>query len=103
MPEIVPTEARKYIPVPITEVSLDYFILPKKELSFEEMNKEVDSSSQPGRQVVKTNVLVIATHNDVISKYRSIVTEAKLDAAFFEIEIFSSIRSNFEHELSPVL
>ena len=35
---IVPTEARKYIPVPITEVSLDYFILPKKESSFEEMN-----------------------------------------------------------------
>ena len=35
---IVPTEARKYIPLPITEVSLDYFILPQKESSFEEMN-----------------------------------------------------------------
>ena len=31
---IIPTEARKYIPVPITEVSIDYFILPKKEGSF---------------------------------------------------------------------
>ena len=28
---IIPTEARNYIPVPITEVSLDYFVLPKKE------------------------------------------------------------------------
>ena len=27
---IVPIEARKYIPVPITEVSIDYFIIPKK-------------------------------------------------------------------------
>ena len=27
---IVSIEARKYIPVPITEVTLDYFILPKK-------------------------------------------------------------------------
>src|SRR3990167_10640100 len=26
---IIPTEARKYIPVPITEVSIDYFILPR--------------------------------------------------------------------------
>ena len=29
MTSIVSTEARKYIPVPITEVSLDYFVLPK--------------------------------------------------------------------------
>ena len=35
---IIPTEARKYIPVPMTEVTLDYFVLPKKENSFEEEN-----------------------------------------------------------------
>jgi type IV pilus assembly protein PilM len=35
---IVTTEARKYIPVPINEVTLDYFEIPKKELSFEEAN-----------------------------------------------------------------
>src|SRR3989344_6103010 len=35
---IVSTEARKYIPLPITEVTLDYFILPEKESSFEEAN-----------------------------------------------------------------
>src|SRR3989338_4083940 len=38
IPAIVPTEARKYIPVPINEVTLDYFILPKKAASFEEVN-----------------------------------------------------------------
>src|SRR6185295_11406926 len=43
------------------------------------------------------------TQNEAISKYRTIVGNCKLPAAFFEIEIFSSIRSNFEHELSPVL
>ena len=37
MGEIVSTEARKYIPVPINEVSIDYFILPKR-IFFEEMN-----------------------------------------------------------------
>jgi type IV pilus assembly protein PilM len=100
---VVPTEARKYIPVPITEVSLDYFILPHKEPSFEELNAEKGSTAPVPAPGEKVNVLVVATQNEAVSKYRSIVSECKLSAAFFEIEIFSSIRSNFEHELSPVL
>ncbi len=51
----------------------------------------------------KKKVLVVATQNEAISNFRSIVSEAGMEASFFEIEIFSSIRSNFEHELSPVL
>ncbi len=102
---IVPTEARKYIPVPITEVSLDYFMLPQKESSFEEMNSSSNnnSASVPQKKLDKTNVLVVATQNDAISKYRAIISQCSLSASFFEIEIFSSIRANFEHELSPVL
>jgi len=96
---IVPTEARKYIPVPITEVSIDYFILPKKESSFEEMN----NADLPLEPADKINVLVVATQNDAVARYRSIVSQCGLTASFFEIEIFSSIRANFEHELSPVL
>ncbi len=105
MGDIVSTEARKYIPVPITEVSLDYFVLPKKESSFEEINdplRHSDTSPLIGGGE-KINVLVVATQNDAISKYRSIVSECSLSASFFEIEIFASIRANFEHELSPVL
>ena len=99
MTSIVSTEARKYIPVPITEVSLDYFLLPKKEPSFEEANNP-DIPSQPAE---KKEVLVVALQNDAIYKYRSITSECNLSASFFEIEIFSSIRANFEHELSLVL
>lgn len=96
---VVSTEARKYIPLPITEVSLDYFILPKKESSFEEANNPDSTSVLPE----KTEVLVVAIQNDAVSKYRSIVSQCSLEAGFFEIEIFSSIRANFEHELSLVL
>ncbi len=96
---IISTEARKYIPVPITEVSLDYFMLPRKELSFAEAN----DPNMTQATVEKIKVLVIATQNDAVNKYRSIVSETALDAKFFEIEIFSSIRSNFEHELSLIL
>lgn len=104
MATIIPTEARKYIPVPITEVSIDYFILPQKESSFEEMNTVAgDSDIIPQKPADKISVLVVATQNDAISKYRSIVSQSSITASFFEVEIFSSIRANFEHELSPVL
>jgi type IV pilus assembly protein PilM len=99
MDGVVSTEARKYIPVPIGEVSIDYFILPEKEPSFLEMN----SSDLPAGATEKIQVLVVATQNDAVSKQRSIVSESGLSASFFEIEIFSSVRANFEHELSPVL
>lgn len=103
LPIIIPTEARKYIPIPITEVSLDYFILPKKEPSFEEMNVANVNPSDQEHKLEKVNVLVVATQNEAVSKYRSLVAECGLSAPFLEIEIFSSIRSCFEHELSPVL
>jgi type IV pilus assembly protein PilM len=99
---VVPTEARKYIPLPITEVSIDYFILPKREASFAEVNTDT-STSNVAPSPEKINVLVVATQNEAVAKYRSVVSACNLLASFFEIEIFSSIRSNFEHELSPVL
>lgn len=100
---IVPTEARKYIPVPITEVSIDYFVLPKKEESFAEMNTDMTNAESATASGDKINVLVVATQNDEVAKYRSIISGCNLSASFLEIEIFSSIRANFEHELSPVL
>lgn len=96
---IVPTEARKYIPVPITEVSIDYFTLPKKEETFEEINDGED----PELSGQKKTILVVATQNDTVARFRSIVSGSSLSSSFFEIEVFSSVRSNFEHELSPVL
>lgn len=96
---IITIEARRFIPIPITEVSLDWFLLPKKEATFLEANSE--NVSAPSEE--KTEVLVVAIQNDAIAKYRSIINRCKLNANFFEIEVFSSIRSNFEHELSSVL
>lgn len=97
--QIISTEARRYIPVPITEVTLDWFLLPKKEATFLEANTEDSISSSP----TKEEALVVAIQNDAITRYRTIVDGCKLSTGFFEIEVFSSIRSNFEHELSLVL
>lgn len=95
---VIPTEARKYIPVPISEVSLDWFVVPKKEEFYEE-SEETKEEEKP----TKTEVLVVAIPNDTLAKYRDIVAQVGLESSSFEHEVFSSIRSTFRRELSPVL
>ena len=92
MGQMVPIEARKYIPVPISEVSLDWFVIPTLE-SDDEMIEEVD-----GKKVSTTDVLVVAIHNDVLNDFSAIVASANLNTTFFEIEMFSTIRSAIDPE-----
>jgi len=83
---VVPIEARKYIPVPINEVLLDWFVV-------NDGKKSVDG---------KLDVLMVAIHNDTIAKFRSIGSEAALSPGFFEIEVFSAVRASLDHGLAPV-
>ena len=93
---IVPTEARKYIPVPISEVLLDYFVIPKREES-------ISNSDGENSEKNKTEVLIAAIHNETIERYKDIIRKSGVTSSFYEIEMFSAIRSTFGHELSPVL
>jgi type IV pilus assembly protein PilM len=93
--QIVPIEARKYIPVPISEVALDWWVIPKSMKSPEFADKPKDPALQE-----KIDVLLVAIHNDILKKYQTIVDAAKLSASFFEIEIFSSIRSALDQDPS---
>lgn len=93
---IIEFEARKYIPVPISEVQLDWFIVPKggpKQIS------EKDDLSHEG----KVEVLLVAVHNDEISLLRRIVAGSELSASFYEIEIFSTIRAVVEEPVKPIM
>jgi type IV pilus assembly protein PilM len=92
MGQMVPIEARKYIPVPITEVSLDWFVIPKLE-SEDDRIEEVD-----GKKMSMADVLVVAIHNDVLNDFSTVVSLAKLNTTFFEIEMFSTIRSVIDVE-----
>ena len=98
IPAVVPTEARKFIPVPITEVSLDWFEVPKREMVYEDPSVEEGSVKDEKREV-----LVAAIHNDTIEKYRDIIKRADVNAGFFEIEVFSSIRSTIGREVSATM
>ncbi len=88
---VISLEARKYIPVPVTEVQLDWFILPDL------LPAEV---SQPSNKI---KVLLVAVHNDELSLLQKVVEGADLSASFYEIEIFSTIRSVVDEPVKPVL
>lgn len=92
--KMIPIEARKYIPVPISEVMLDWFILP----SSGDKGEEKKSGKTP-----HTEVLLVAIHNRVLNNYNRIVEESGLVTDFFEIEIFSSIRSVLDQNLVPAM
>lgn len=88
--KVVPIEARKYIPVPISEVALDWWVIPDHE-----------QSARLGAG--KVEVLVAAIHNRIVSEERALALAVKLDPAFFEIETFSAIRAIFPGEPAPTV
>lgn len=99
---IVPIEARKYIPVAVSEVSLDWFVIPKDSTE----NSAFDTIQNKQQATTKANaqeVLLVAIHNDVVSAHQQIMQQAGVSARFFEVEIFSSIRSSLGHGIAPYL
>lgn len=93
--EVIPNEAKKYIPVPIDEVSLDWFLIPKRETT--SLDEDGGSTVNP------TEVLVVVIHNEVLKRYQNIMKQSSLPSSFFEVETFSAVRSAIVHELSPVM
>lgn len=87
---VIELEARKYIPVPVTEVQLDWFVVPDP----------VQEGAAPSQKV---KVLIVAVQNDELSRLQNIISGANLTASFYEIEIFSTIRSVVDDPTKPVM
>ena len=98
MAQMVPIEARKYVPVPIGEVTLDWTIIPKPA-----GEEESETNALGGKKVPKADVLLVAIHNDTIKEHQEIVQKAALNVNFFEIEIFSTIRSVLDQNNAPAM
>ena len=93
--DMVPIEVRKYVPVNISEVMLDWRVIPK--IGQEEQQQQENS------HLGKVDVLTVAIHKDTITRYQKVVESAQLQASFFEIEVFSTIRSVLEGDLAPTM
>jgi type IV pilus assembly protein PilM len=87
---IIEFEARKYIPVPVSEVQLDWFAVPEA----------LPEGAQPSNKI---SVLLVAVQNDELRLLQQVMTAARVAASFYEIEIFSTIRSVVDEPNLPVL
>jgi type IV pilus assembly protein PilM len=90
--QMVPIEARKYIPVPISEVLLDWMIIPKETKVYSTVTDEQKAEQTPNK-IEKSDVMVVAIHNDTVKKYKDISSKTNLVTAYYEIEMFSTIRA----------
>lgn len=96
--QMVPIEARKYVPVPISEVTIDWLVIPKDET----MANENESAPTTSGEMQTLDVLLVVIHNDALTKNREISSGAMLAASFFEIETFSTIRAVLDQGIAPV-
>lgn len=91
----IPFEARKYIPVPVSEVQFSWSIV--------ERPGETISLPIPGSvstpMANKMQVLLVAVPNEIIVKYKNIAKNVGLEAEF-EIETFSIARSIIKKGIS---
>lgn len=81
--QAVPFEARKYVPIPISEIALDWEILDR-----DEEKKSV-------------SVLLVAVPKEVIEKFKRIAELAGLTPRALEVESFSIIRSLIGQDPTP--
>ncbi len=96
MADVIPIEARKYIPVPLSEVLLDWSVIPKEE------SYVTDDKNEAAEKQMR-EVLIVAIHNEYIANYQSIMAGSGLQPSFYEIEIFSSIRSVIDQGMGTTM
>lgn len=102
MAEVVALEARKYIPVPMSEVMLDWSPVPKEDTVPSSDDEIKDDSKNSVRQQTQ-DVLIVAIHNEYLSNYQTITQGASIVPSFYEIELFSSIRAVVEQGIQTVM
>jgi type IV pilus assembly protein PilM len=92
--EMIPIEARKYIPTSVSEVSLNWWVIPH----IDPVYVDPDVQEQAKGSGHRVDVLLAAVHNDVIERYKNIAQQIGAKTAAFEIEVFSTIRSAVGHD-----
>jgi len=100
MDTMIPIEARKYIPVPINEVVLDWWVIPKRETEIGDESGTFEEPIYAKKSTETVEVLLVAIHNNTLEEYRAVVEKMGFSATPFEIETFGAIRSVFGHDLT---
>lgn len=94
------SEAQKYIPGNMEDISLDWFVLPEpsdRRNAFDVLKSSLSVVAKPQR------VLVAAMSKVTIKTYDAILKASNLSPIFYEIEAFSSARATPQKSPDPVL
>jgi len=94
----VPFEARKYIPIPLSEVKLKWAVINVNKNPQADQARPLGSVSGPS-----VDVFFVAVPNDEIKRYEMIMKESGLNLIDLELENFALIRSLLGNDLSPVV
>lgn len=94
--QAIPFEARKYVPIPLDEVVLDWSIIGVLD------GKPDSSGVTPVRTAgTKVEVFLAAVPKDETSRYQKIMKEAGLNLVALELENAGLIRALLGNDLSP--
>lgn len=97
MAEMVPIEARRYIPVPISEVTLDWWVIPKAQ----ELFTAPEGVEDHREDTHKSDVLLVAILNEALEKNKQIARAVNLQNVLYEIEIFAAVRASLDQGIQP--
>jgi len=100
---MIPIEARRYIPVPMSEVTLNFQVIPQEDTKKTKYLKNKKSKHSKHENLDTVDVLIATIHNNAIVKYQEIKNIARINADLFEIEIFSTIRSVVGYDMSTIM
>lgn len=89
LPEAVKYEARQYIPMPLSEVTLDWSVI----------DGQVGKNRKKGTPL---KVLLVAVPTEFINQYQEIASLAELKLKAIEAEAFGLLRSLLKDEKEPV-
>jgi type IV pilus assembly protein PilM len=76
----VEAEARRHIPVPMTEVTWDWQLIGEREIG----------------KKYRFKILLVAVPNEVVAQYQTLATTLNLESIFLEAEVFSLARALVE-------
>jgi type IV pilus assembly protein PilM len=95
----IPFEARKYIPLPLNEVVLDWSII---NIAQEKTDLPSEANRLPQTKPPLVEVFLVAVPKDETIRYQAIMKNAGLNLRALELENSALIRALVGNDLSPV-
>ncbi len=91
--EAIPIEARKYVPVPISEVVLDWWVVPRSVSTTDASEAKNPDDKNKTSPLPMLEIFMVAIHKDTLKQYEEVAKATPFSPRFFEIETFSVMRS----------